>query len=858
MENNQILNINIGILGHVDSGKTSLVKALSTSLSTAALDKHPQSQQRGITLDLGFSSFTLSLTDRINSLLIDRHGVDHGYSTVQFTLVDCPGHASLIRTIIGGAQIIDMIILVVDANKGIQTQTAECIVIGEITTDIMIIALNKVDLLPENEREERIIKMTRKIKKTLSTSKFKDITIIPISASVGGEKVAAVSSSSSSSLIPSSSGASSTNSSLSFKSNTLSDGIDRLVDAIKENVPIPNRNIHSSFYFAIDHCFPIKGHGTVITGTVLSGSVSVNQMIELPQLQQTRKVKSMQMFHKPVRYAKQGDRLGICITNIDSKLVERGIAATPSSVPLISSAVCMIKKIRFFKFPCKSNGKYHISIGHETVVATAIFLGGNVFSTMSSFDLSSSTSMSSSSSYSSSAAVLSAGYEKLFPQTEFDWDSDHVFQDELINSDGLPYGKEPIQWVLLQFQQPVFCPIGSLIIGSKLDSLGSVSDIKSENPSSSVAATSAHSCRLAFYGPIRDVITSSDSASSSSSSLSSRSINNLGIFIWKQKECEICRLTDVRGPLCYEAIGWRLITEGTGNSIHNYIGMKLVTERGIVGSIVSSYGNDGKFRVKFLTGAKIHVGGKLLFKYKKYLYDKNKKFQQDNQEFNDDRIEEVTKEDEEEALNRIMLEQAEEKEKERQELEKKLKGQKRKKQFKEQDKTKLEALHVQEKSILIEELISTNTSQENTENKMINKLDTIALSSSAVGTTVSDPIISDSNSNAKNEKEQSSYQQLWSNDRQDVRTGKVESVKEESTPEPADESFLVVVVSGGFRMEENVRLYLGARCVTENNEIGELISAFGKLGKCKVKFSSKTEIPVQSNVKIIIEKKKQG
>jgi selenocysteine-specific elongation factor len=172
MENNQILNINIGILGHVDSGKTSLVKALSTSLSTAALDKHPQSQQRGITLDLGFSSFTLSLTDRINSLLIDRHGVDHGYSTVQFTLVDCPGHASLIRTIIGGAQIIDMIILVVDANKGIQTQTAECIVIGEITTDIMIIALNKVDLLPENEREERIIKMTRKIKKTLSTSKL--------------------------------------------------------------------------------------------------------------------------------------------------------------------------------------------------------------------------------------------------------------------------------------------------------------------------------------------------------------------------------------------------------------------------------------------------------------------------------------------------------------------------------------------------------------------------------------------------------------------------------------------------------------------------------------------------------------
>ena len=118
MENeNRVLNINIGILGHVDSGKTSLVKALSTSLSTAALDKHPQSQQRGITLDLGFSAFTLPLSDRIQSLLVEKYGPDHGYDLIQFTLVDCPGHASLIRTIIGGAQIIDMIILVVDANN---------------------------------------------------------------------------------------------------------------------------------------------------------------------------------------------------------------------------------------------------------------------------------------------------------------------------------------------------------------------------------------------------------------------------------------------------------------------------------------------------------------------------------------------------------------------------------------------------------------------------------------------------------------------------------------------------------------------------------------------------------------------
>lgn len=146
-------NINIGVLGHVDSGKTSLgklqrvahqgtkvcssmcldanlrplevlliapdsrdqycaVAALSTKLSTAALDKHPQSKERGITLDLGFSSFTVPMPARLSAALPCRE--------LQFTLVDCPGHASLIRTIIGGAQIIDMMLLVIDVTKGIQ------------------------------------------------------------------------------------------------------------------------------------------------------------------------------------------------------------------------------------------------------------------------------------------------------------------------------------------------------------------------------------------------------------------------------------------------------------------------------------------------------------------------------------------------------------------------------------------------------------------------------------------------------------------------------------------------------------------------------------------------------------------
>lgn len=89
-----VLNVNVGLLGHVDSGKTSLAKCLSTTSSTACFDKSPQSQERGITIDLGFSSFrTDKIPDKLN---------DSPWKSLQFTLVDCPGHASLIKTVIGG------------------------------------------------------------------------------------------------------------------------------------------------------------------------------------------------------------------------------------------------------------------------------------------------------------------------------------------------------------------------------------------------------------------------------------------------------------------------------------------------------------------------------------------------------------------------------------------------------------------------------------------------------------------------------------------------------------------------------------------------------------------------------------
>lgn len=844
-ERNHILNINIGILGHVDSGKTSLVKALSTSLSTAALDKHPQSQQRGITLDLGFSAFTLPLSDRIQELLIEKYGSDHGYDTIQFTLVDCPGHASLIRTIIGGAQIIDMIVLVVDANKGIQTQTAECIVIGEITTDIMVIALNKVDLLPEHEREERIQKITKKIKKTLSTSKFADIEIIPVSASIGGEKVAANVNE------KMGSGSNPNQGKASYKANTVSEGVDRLIEAIKDHVVVPHRNSDHSFYFAVDHCFPIKGHGTVMTGTVLSGSVHLNQIIEIPTLQVQKKVKSMQMFHKAVKSAQQGDRVGICVTNLDAKLIERGIASTPNSLPFISSAICLVKKIRFFRFPCRSQQRFHISIGHETIVANAIFFGGNEIANLGLIG-DEKLNTDPTSKFQSS---LTATYQKAFPSIDFDWNNDYLYQDDILPTEGLVYGKEPVQWVLLQFQQPVYCPIGSLIIGSRLDV-----DTKDHHPTTSVSGGTnpAQQCRLAFFGPIKEILphhTSSVggvSASSLHAKGNDSALERLKIFVWKQKECEVFRLTDLRGPMVHEAIGWKLVT-GAGNSAHHYIGMKVLTERGIIGTIVSSYGTEGKFRIKFVHGAKIKVGDKLIFKFKKYLYDPRKMIRQTLIEGEEDR--EQQRALVEEQLKEIETEPAVARENEVKSCSEGIQSSSmasstsKKQNLRVQrllaKQKKKEEAEIQQKMIALalqEEGKATNLPLRIKDQSNLPTTETQQPSVPAVRESEAESVLSTEPPTAL------TFETLIVNfPNEEIRVGKIDSLKSEDAVEHA-------VVSGVFRMEENIRLFVGLLCLTETDDVGELIGPFGKLGKCKIKFQGKCRAGVSSAVKMKIKK----
>ncbi|EDW00979.1 selenocysteine-specific elongation factor [Drosophila grimshawi] len=400
-------NFNVGLLGHVDCGKTTLARALSSISSTAAFDKNPQSVERGITLDLGFSAF-----------LWEKPQKEQQQQQLQITFVDCPGHASLIRTIIGGAQIIDLMLLVVDAQKGIQTQTAECLLIGELLDKQLLVVINKLDALPAEQRESQLEKLRARLRKTLASTKFgKEVPIYTVSALVG------------------------TN-------------IEQLRLALGAACEASQRQLSPAAGAAplliyVDHCFAIKGQGTVCTGTVLQGTVAINDTVELPMLGERRKVKSIQRFRQPVDEASAGDRIGLCVTQFNAKLMERGIIAQPDYLKPVHAVCVQLQPIRYFKHPIRSRSKLHISVGHDTVMAN-LHLFRDEATQLSSFD-------------------LSREYEhveELLPQQAMDSGADCIF-------------------ALLQFESPVLSTLGSTLIASKLDM-----DVHSS------------SCRLAFWGRI--------------------------------------------------------------------------------------------------------------------------------------------------------------------------------------------------------------------------------------------------------------------------------------------------------------------------------------------------------------------
>ncbi|XP_050637651.1 selenocysteine-specific elongation factor isoform X3 [Macaca thibetana thibetana] len=525
------VNVNVGVLGHIDSGKTALARALSTTASTAAFDKQPQSRERGITLDLGFSCFSVPLPARLRSSLPEFQAApeaepEAGEPLLQVTLVDCPGHASLIRTIIGGAQIIDLMMLVIDVTKGMQTQSAECLVIGQIACQKLVVVLNKIDLLAEGKRQAAVDKMIKKMQKTLENTKFRGAPIIPVAAKPGGPEA---------------------------PETEAPQGIPELIELLTSQISIPTRDPSGPFLMSVDHCFSIKGQGTVMTGTILSGSISLGDSVEIPALKVVKKVKSMQMFHMPITSAMQGDRLGICVTQFDPKLLERGLVCAPESLHTVHAALISVEKIPYFRGPLQTKAKFHITVGHETVMGRLMFF---------------------------SPAPDNFDQEPILDS--FDFSQEYLFQEQYLSKDLAPAvtnndeadkkasqateGHCPRQqWALVEFEKPVTCPRLCLVIGSRLD-----------------ADIHTNTCRLAFHGILLHGLEDRNYADSF--------LPRLKVYKLKHKHGLVERAMDD-----YSVIGRSLFKKET--NIQLFVGLKVHLSTGELGVIDSAFGQSGKFKI---------------------------------------------------------------------------------------------------------------------------------------------------------------------------------------------------------------------------------------------------------------------
>lgn len=298
-----LVPVHIGLMGHIDHGKTALARAISEHVSTAGLDKHPQAQERGITIDLGFTMFVL-----------DKYLV---------TLVDAPGHADLIGSVVAGANIIDTAILTVAADEGPKVQTGEhLLVLRSLNIDSVVIAITKSELADD----KRLAEVEVMMKKIVEEAGFEKVEYVRVSSHTDR-------------------------------------GIDDLRKAHLKVIVSKTRIAEGPVLMPIDHAFSVKGHGTVVTGTILRGHLSTNDPVEFSPIGLTSKVRSIQTFGSSRLEASAGDRVGVNTPEIDHEQITRGdYLGTPKTIP-ISDAVMIHTKI---------NPLYQGRITKKMVISVAI------------------------------------------------------------------------------------------------------------------------------------------------------------------------------------------------------------------------------------------------------------------------------------------------------------------------------------------------------------------------------------------------------------------------------------------------------------------------------------------------------
>ena len=285
-------HVNIGTIGHVDHGKTTLTAAITKQFGEyqdyASIDSAPEERARGITISTAH--------------------VEYETEARHYAHVDCPGHADYVKNMITGAAQMDGAILVVNAADGPMPQTREHILLGrQVGIPYMVVYMNKVDQVDDDELLE-LVEM--EIRELLSKYEYPgdDIPII------AGSALAA----------------------LEDRDPAIgSESIAKLMTAVDEYIPTPARAVDQPFLLPIEDVFSISGRGTVVTGRVERGVINVGEEIEIVGIRDTSKsvCTGVEMFRKLLDRGEAGDNVGVLLRGIDRAGVERGqILCKPGSV----------------------------------------------------------------------------------------------------------------------------------------------------------------------------------------------------------------------------------------------------------------------------------------------------------------------------------------------------------------------------------------------------------------------------------------------------------------------------------------------------------------------------------------------
>jgi len=297
-------HVNIGTIGHVDHGKTTLTSAITKNLAMTSLEGYGASP-------LEYEQIDAAPEEKERGLTIQIFHAEYETPNRHYAHIDCPGHADYIKNMITGAAQMDGAILVVAATDGVMPQTREHILLArQVNVPAIVVFLNKCD---EMEDEELLDLVELEVRDILSKYDFPgdDIPVIRGSALLAMQ-----------------------NATGNPEDEDVKPIFD-LLEAVDSYIPTPVRDIDKPFLMPVEDIFTISGRGTVATGRVERGRIEPGDEVEIVGLRETRKTvaTSLEMFRKTLDYAEAGDNVGILLRGIEKNEVERGmVIAAPGSI----------------------------------------------------------------------------------------------------------------------------------------------------------------------------------------------------------------------------------------------------------------------------------------------------------------------------------------------------------------------------------------------------------------------------------------------------------------------------------------------------------------------------------------------